>query len=199
MKKSITSLKRHKQFAPLIKKHGRPTLKPGTNYFQSLCSSIISQQLSGKAADTIYARFVSLFGTRFPAPQQVLDTPHEKLRSVGLSNQKVSYIHNVARVFVQSDLKSATIKRLSNDEIIAQLTKIKGVGVWTAHMFLIFTLNRLDVLPTGDLGIRKGFQIVYNLRALPSPSQMERLAKPWREHASVASWYLWRAADEAKK
>ncbi len=87
---------------------------------------------------------------------------------------------------------------MSNEEVIAHVTAVKGIGVWTAHMFLIFTLERLDVLPTGDLGIQKGFQVLFNLKKLPTPAQMEKLAAPWREHASVASWYLWRAADAAK-
>lgn len=198
MEKSLAHLRTHRHFAILIKKHGPPTLRRGKNYFRSLCSSIISQQLSGKAADTIFARFVQLFRTKFPTPAEVLATPVEKLRSVGLSNQKATCIHNIAEMFATGGLANTRLHRLSNDEIIAELTKIKGVGVWTVHMFLIFTLNRLDVLPTGDLGIRKGFQTVFGLKSLPSPRTMERLAKPWREHASVASWYLWKAADEVK-
>lgn len=124
--------------------------------------------------------------------------PIERLRSAGLSGQKASYIHDLAEKFSDGTIKHRSLHRMPSEELVVHLTQVKGIGVWSVHMFLIFTLNRLDVLPTGDLGIQKGFQAVFKLRTLPSHAQMERLAKEWREHASVASWYLWRAADEAK-
>ena len=206
-------MKRIPHFALLIKKHGIPDLKRGNDPFQALCRSIIYQQVSGKAAATVFARFVALFpmsapsahtgeyfpsSARFPTPTEVAAMPIEKLRSVGLSGQKAAYIKDLAEKFAGGVVKHDVLHTMKNEEIIEHLTQIKGVGVWTVQMFLIFTLNRLDVLPTGDLGIQKGFQIVYKLRKLPSAAHMERLAKPWREHASVASWYLWRAADGAK-
>lgn len=187
------------EFADLIKEHGAPNLKRGGNSFQALVRSIIYQQLSGKAAATILGRFTDLFNKQaFPTPKDVLAVPMLKLRAVGLSAQKAAYIHDLAVKFSDGTIRHCSFHRMTNDEIIAHLTQIKGVGVWTAHMFLIFTLNRPDILPTGDLGIRKGFQIVYKLKKLPDHKTMERLAKPWREHASIASWYLWRAADKAK-
>ena len=111
---------------------------------------------------------------------------------------KSFYIQDLALKFTDGTIKHRQLHRMSSDEVTKHLTQVKGVGVWTVHMLEIFTLGRLDVLPVGDLGIRKGFQLVYKLKALPTPKEMEALATPWREHASVASWYLWRAADEAK-
>ena len=198
---SVKALKKDRRFARLIKKHGFPDLEHGKNPFQALVRSIVHQQLSGKAAETIYNRFVSLFekSRGFPSPDMVGKMPVHKLRSAGLSAQKALYIHDLAEKFSKGVIEHKKFHRMTSEEIIAHLTEVKGVGVWTVHMFLIFTLNRLDVLPTGDLGIRKGFQIVYKLSDLPDHKTMENLAKPWREHATVASWYLWRVADEARE
>jgi len=121
-----------------------------------------------------------------------------KLRSVGLSGQKAAYIQDLALKFTDGTIKHKSLHKMSTDEVTAHLTQVKGVGVWTVQMLQIFTLGRLDVLPVGDLGIRKGFQIVYKLKVMPTPKEMEKLAAPWRQHASVASWYLWRAADGTK-
>ena len=199
MDASITLLKKDPRFAKLIKKHGLPTLKRGRNPFQALCRSIIYQQLSTKAAATIYARFIALFGKKFPKPEAVRAVSLEALRSVGLSGQKASYIHDLAEKFSDGTIKPRPLSKMKSSDLVTHLTQIKGIGVWSVHMFLIFSLNRLDILPTGDLGIRKGFQVVYKLRLLPTHEHMERLAKDWREHASVASWYLWKAVDDAKK
>ncbi|TSC86448.1 MAG: DNA-3-methyladenine glycosylase II [Parcubacteria group bacterium Gr01-1014_8] len=122
-----------------------------------------------------------------------------RLRSAGLSKQKVAYLKDLAKKFSDGTIRHRSLNKMRSDEIVAHLTQVKGIGVWTVHMFLIFSLNRPDVLPTGDLGVRKGFQILYQLDSLPTPEEMEQLAKPWREHASIASWYLWRVADEEKK
>lgn len=213
MDKSLAILKRNLKFAPLIKKHGAPKLRRGKNAFQALSRAIIYQQISGKAAISIYKKLVALFGIhldgpidwekpaarKFPTPEQVLKMPISRMRGAGLSAQKVAYLKDLAKRFSDGSIKHRSLHRLTNDEIISALTSVKGIGVWTAHMFLIFSLNRLDILPTGDLGVRKGFQILYKLRSLPTSQHMERLAKPWREHASIASWYLWRVADEEKK
>ncbi|MEK7505960.1 MAG: DNA-3-methyladenine glycosylase [Patescibacteria group bacterium] len=197
--KSVRELQRHRIFGKLIKKHGAPDLERGKNVFQALVRAIVYQQLSGKAAATIYGRFLKLFpGRGFPKSEVVKKVSFKKLRSVGLSNQKASYILDLAKKFSDGTIKHKNLHKMKNEEVVEHLTEVKGIGVWTAHMFLIFTLNRSDILPTGDLGIRKGFQIVYKLKKLPEAEDMERLAKSWREHATVASWYLWRAADEAK-
>ena len=203
-------LAKDKRFAPLLKKHGKPQLVRGNgsaqSLFQALVRAIIYQQLSGKAAATIYARFIALFNDPkkpvnkylFPKPKEVLQMDFLTLRQAGLSGQKATYIQDLALKFTDGTIKHRQLHRMSSDEVTKHLTQVKGVGVWTVHMLEIFTLGRLDVLPVGDLGIRKGFQLVYKLKALPTPKEMEALATPWREHASVASWYLWRAADEAK-
>jgi len=203
---SLKILKKDKRFAALIARHGVPDLKRGNNLFQALARAIVYQQLSGKAASTIYARFVALFNDaklsvskhKFPKPEEVLKIPVDKLRSAGLSGQKVGYLKDLALKFTDGTIKHKSLHGMSTEKVTAHLTQIKGVGVWTVHMLQIFTLGRPDVLPVGDLGIQKGFQILYKLKSLPTPKDMERLAKPWREHASVASWYLWRVADEAK-
>ena len=201
--KSISALKRDKRFARLIKKHGLPVFKWNNfergNAFQSLCRSIIYQQVSGAAAATILARFVALFPkAEFPTPLAVREIPVGKMRGAGLSAQKASYIKDLALKFSDGTIRHESLNRMTNEEIVGHLTQVKGIGVWTVHMFLIFALNRPDVLPTGDLGIRKGFQIVYGLKSPPDRAKMERLARDWRAHASAASWYFWRAADGAK-
>lgn len=201
---SIKLLKKDPRFAALIKAHGPAQLGREAKPFEALVRSIIYQQVTGKAAASIFARFVALFNTakkgrkKFPTPEEVAAVPFETLRTAGLSGQKASYIHDLAQKFVDGTVQHKKFKKMTNDEVIAHVTQVKGIGVWTAHMFLMFTLERLNVLPTGDLGIQKGFQIVYGLKKLPTHDQMERLAKDWREHASIASWYLWRAADAAK-
>ena len=196
---SVEALKKDKYFGPLIKKHGLPELKRGSNVFEALAKSIVYQQLSGKAAATIYGRFRALFkGKKFPSPEEVKKVPFETLRSVGLSNQKASYILDLADKFASGAIRHRAIPKMKNEEIVEHLTQVKGIGEWTVHMFLIFTLNRPDVLPVGDLGIKKGFQIVYKLRQMPDSKRMEKLASAWRPHATTACWYLWRAADEKK-
>mgnify|MGYP001618984557 FL=1 len=202
--KSVLELKRDKRFARLIKNHGQPAFK-WNNFerggpFQSLCRSIIYQQISGKAASSILEKFKALFPeTRFPSPEMVLKIPSQQLRTAGLSAQKSSYLKDLALKFSDGTIRHQSLREMTNEEIIGHITQVKGIGSWTVHMFLIFSLNRPNVLPTGDLGIRKGFQILYRLRKLPDYFQMEKLAKPWRAHASIASLYLWRVADEEKQ
>ena len=199
VKDSLMVLKRDKRFAPLIKKHGHPDLKRGKNPFQALVRSIIHQQVSGAAAETIHARFLALFPRgKFPTPEAVRAMPLSKMRAAGLSGQKTSYIKDLAEKFADGTIRHRSLHKMESADIVEHLTQVKGIGVWTVHMFLIFTLNRPDVLPTGDLGIRKGFQALYKLKSLPDHAQMEHLARPWRPHASVASWYLWRVANELK-
>lgn len=201
MKDSLNILKRDKLFAPLVKKYGPPDFgaRRQKNAFQALLRAIVYQQISGKAASAILSRVIALFPSGKPTPEVLLKTPVAKLRKAGLSPQKIGYARGLARKCLDGTIQERKFPRMSSGEIIDHLIQVKGVGAWTAHMFLIFTLKRLDVLPTGDLGIRKGFQITYKLRALPDHARMEHLAKGWRAHASVASWYLWRVADEAKE
>jgi DNA-3-methyladenine glycosylase II len=201
--KSIAVLRRDPHLARLITRLGYPSFKWNNfergNAFQSLCRSIIYQQISGRAAAAILTSFVKLFPVdTFPTPERVCRISPEKLRKAGLSAQKASYIKDLALKFSNGIISHDALQKMTNAEIVENLTRVKGIGPWTAHMFMIFTLNRRDVLPTGDLGIRKGFQIVYELKTLPNHAKMERIAKHWRAHASIASWYFWRVADETK-
>lgn len=164
--------------------------------FQSLAEAIIYQQLSGKAADTINTRFKNLWPKKkFPTPDDVLKIQLEKLRSVGLSGQKSAYLKDLAKKFKDGTINEKNFKHMTDAEIVAHLTAVKGVGLWTAQMFLMFTLGRPDVLPTGDLAIQKAFKKVFNLRALPTPERMEKLSRVWIGHRTVACFYLWRMMD----
>ena len=195
---SLGHLKRDKRLAEVIKKHGviKEPHRPSRCPFESLVQSIVYQQLSGKAAKTIFQRFLKLFKKgRFPKPDEVLKVPSIKLRSAGLSNQKTSYILDLARKFSNGEIAHDQFHVMSDEEIIEHITKVKGIGVWTAQMFLMFSLNRPDVLPTGDLGIQKGFKKLFGLKQLPSPKRMEKLAENWRGHRTVASLYLWKIVD----
>jgi DNA-3-methyladenine glycosylase II len=184
--------------APIIASAGLPNIIPNKNYYQELVESIVSQQLSVKAAATILKRFLELFPeVDFPAPDQILQKDIEQLRAVGLSRQKASYIQDLASKVIEGEVRFNHLDARSNDEIIAELTQIKGVGVWTVHMFLLFCMGRLDVLPTGDLGIKNGIHKLYNLKEKPTPEEMEAIAREnnWHPYESVASWYIWHSLD----
>jgi DNA-3-methyladenine glycosylase II len=184
--------------APSIAHAGTPNIVPNKQYYQALVESIISQQLSVKAAGTIERRFLELFpGDDFPTPGQILEKDIETLRAVGLSRQKATYIQDLAVKVLEETVRFNHLDALTNEEVIAELTKIKGVGVWTVHMFLIFCMGRLDVLPTGDLGIKNGMYNLYHLKEKPSPEEMETLAKlhKWHPYESVAAWYVWHSLD----
>lgn len=170
-----------------------PTFSPHKRYYQELIESIVSQQLSVKAAAAILERFTGLFEVSFPSPKEILSKDIETYRSVGLSRQKATYIRDLAEKVLEGAVSFDTLDLLSNQEIIDELTKIKGVGVWTVHMFLIFCMGRLDVLPTGDLGIRNGIQKLYSLEVRPGDSEIEAIAhaNTWHPYESVASWYVW--------
>ena len=181
-----------------IKKYGPCRIKPHTRYVETLIGSIISQQLSTKAAATIYNRFRALYpSTRFPAPAEILATPDETLRATGMSSGKVSFVKDIVARTHDGTLKLTRLTQKSDDEIIRMLIQVKGIGVWTAHMFLIFSLGRLDVLPVGDLGVRRGIERAYGLSDLPHPAEIERLAeeRSWHPYCSVVSWYLWRSLE----
>lgn len=183
---------------PIIKQHGDCRLQKHTRYFETLVNSIVSQQLSVKAAETIFQRFRALYApAKFPQPAQIAATPDETLRSVGLSGQKRSYIKDLAAKVDDGSVHLKRITQMSDDEIIAELTQVKGIGVWTVHMFLIFSLGRLNVLPVGDLGIRMAIQRAYGLAEMPKPAAIETIAaqNKWQPYCSVASWYLWRSLE----
>jgi DNA-3-methyladenine glycosylase II len=162
--------------------------------FHALARSIIYQQLNGRAAGTIYRRFKGLYpGGRFPTAQRILETPPPKLRSAGLSPQKASYIRDLALKVESGAVDLQSVRSMGDEEVIAQLTKVKGVGRWTAEMVLIFTLGRPDVLPVDDYGFGRAVKAAYGMRSMPSPQRLERLARPWRPHRSVATWYFWQS------
>ena len=174
-------------------------IKPHGDYFQALSGSIIGQQLSVKAAATIRNRFAALGGNTYPRPQQVLKFEVDTLRETGLSGAKVKYVKDLAEHVIDGRLDVEHLPELPNEEVLTELTDIKGVGEWTAHMFMIFCLGRLDILPTGDLGVRKGVQALYNLPELPTPLEMQTIAErnSWTGYESVAAWYIWRSLDMA--
>ena len=182
----------------IIKHHGECRIKPHTRYFDTLVGSIISQQLSTKAADTIHKRFIALYApAKAPKASQIVQTSDETLRGVGLSYQKLSYIKDLAAKTGDGTIKLSRIAKMSDEEIIASLTQVKGIGVWTVHMFLIFSLGRLNVLPVGDLGIRNAIHRNYGLAEAPKPAIIEFLAEQnkWHPYCSIASWYLWRSLE----
>jgi|ERR1051326_6986182 DNA-3-methyladenine glycosylase II len=174
------------------------TRREGT-HFDALVRSIVYQQLSGKAAGTIHARLRALYGDRSPTPAELLATPDDTLRAAGLSRQKMSYLKDLAEKVASGDVPLAAdvIDHLENEEIIARLVKVKGIGRWTVHMFLIFRLGRPDVLPELDLGIQNAIRRAYRLRKQPGPKDVLRIGQKWSPHASVASWYLWRSLENA--
>jgi DNA-3-methyladenine glycosylase II len=184
------------KLAALIEQHGHPTLAPTTDAVRSLARAIVSQQLSGKAADTIWGRFVALYpGGRFPRPAAIVATPDAALRGAGLSGAKTAAIKDLARHVVERKLVPRRLPALTDEEVAALLLPVRGIGTWSVHMFLMFALARPDVLPVGDLGIRKGMQRHFGLRKLPDADRMTRLATPWRPYRSVAAWYMWRLLE----
>ena len=165
--------------------------RPPVDAYGMLLRSVIGQQLSVKAAATIYDRVLDLFGGTTPPPQDLLDLDPQALRDAGLSWRKVEYVRDLAAHVLSGELELDRLEQLSDDEVIAEITAVRGFGVWSAQMFLIFFLERPDVLPTGDLGIRRAVQVAYGLAELPPPAELEAIADPWRPHRSLASIYLW--------
>jgi DNA-3-methyladenine glycosylase II len=162
--------------------------------FETLVKSIISQQLSGKVAKIMYGRLIAAAGGRL-TPETLLKLRPARMRSLGLSRQKIAYTRDLARHARSGTVDFARLPGCSDEEVIEHLTAVKGIGVWTAHMFLIFALRRPNVLPTGDLGIKVAIQRAYGLAGLPKPAEVESLAQPWHPYCSVASWYLWRSLE----
>jgi DNA-3-methyladenine glycosylase II len=164
--------------------------------FAALCRAIIFQQLAGAAARTIHDRFVALFpGQRFPTPRQVLDAAPEDLRRVGLSRQKSLYLKDLAAHVANGTLNFHRFPRMDDEEIILDLTRVHGIGRWTAEMFLMFNLGRPDVLPVDDLGVRNAARRLYRMRKMPNGKRLRALAERWRPYRSAASWYLWRSGE----
>lgn len=177
---------------------GDYSIAQGDEPFQWLVKAIMYQQLAGTAADAIHDRFMKIYSGTFPTPGRLLRTPVETLRMVGLSGKKTEYIRDLASRVHSGSIDLAALASMGDEQVIEKLTEVKGIGRWTAEMFLIFCLGRPDVLPMGDLGLQRAMQKVYSLRALPAPEKMEKIAGPWRPYRSVATWYLWKSLDKFK-
>jgi DNA-3-methyladenine glycosylase II len=189
--------RRDKKLAPVIATSGPCRIKPHTDHYGELVGSIVGQQLSTKAAATIWQRVLALFSGRMPTPEELIEIDDQKLRDAGLSWNKVKYVKDLAGHILDGRLDLDHIATMPNEQIIEQLTAVKGLGEWSAHMFMMFGLGRLDILPTGDLGIRKAAMRLYDLKRMPAPEQLITISNrnKWHPYESVASWYLWQSLD----
>jgi DNA-3-methyladenine glycosylase II len=183
--------------APVVARFGLCTIHPHNNYYQDLVESIIGQQLSVKAAASIRNRFRNLFGGQLPTPEQILTKSVEELRSVGFSRAKAGYVRDLAQHVIEGKVTFDHLPALSNEEIIGELTDVKGIGEWTVHMFLMFCMGRLDILAHGDLGIKNGIKKLYSLDHVPSPQEIKAIAGQysWAPYQSIACWYIWQSLD----
>jgi 3-methyladenine DNA glycosylase/8-oxoguanine DNA glycosylase len=193
--KAISHLKKDKVWTNTIKNFPLPGYKPGSDYFAALVRSIIYQQISGKAAESIQLRFKALFKKKMDA-EGVLKLKDKQFKTAGISPQKMKYLRDLALKFKDGTINPSNFNIMTDEEIREHLIAVKGIGRWTADMFLMFTLNRPDVLPTGDLAIQKGFKNIFKMRTIPSVAKMEKLAKSWAPYRTIASHYLWRASEE---
>ena len=197
VRQAAEALKSDLVLAPLIERYGLCSIRPHTDYYRELVESIIGQQLSVKAAASINRRFLELFENSFPKPSAILGKPVEELRTAGLSNAKARYVQDLARHVIDGKVEFERFNALSNDQIISELVAVKGIGEWTAHMFLMFCMGRLDILPVGDLGIRSGIIKLYGLKSLPTPDEIREISVKfsWHPYESIASWYVWQSLD----
>ena len=182
----------------IIDNVGDYSLKRRNHHFAVLVESIISQQLATKAAEAIFRRFTKLY-PKFPTATQILATRKSKLRKTGISGMKIDYLKDLARNIEDGKLKIKSLPKMSDEQVIEQLTQIKGIGRWTAEMFLIFSLGRQDVLPVHDLGLRKGVQFAFSLPQLPKPKEVEKFGERWKPYRSIATWYLWKSLQKFDK
>jgi DNA-3-methyladenine glycosylase II len=195
MRKALNHLKNADPvLRAIIERVGPFRMEYGPAEFSSLAEAIVYQQLNGKAAATIFSRFAELAGDPL-TPEGILKLSDEQLRGVGLSKQKSAYLKDLAAKTASGELDFARLPDLPDEEVIEHLTQVKGIGVWTAHMFLIFSLRRLNVLPTGDYGVQMAVKKHYRKRKLPKPKDMEKIARAWEPYRSVACWYMWRSLD----
>ena len=179
----------------IIDSVGDYTLKKRNHHFAVLVESIISQQLATNAAEAIFQRFKNLY-PKFPTAGEILSTRRTKLRSVGLSGMKIEYLKDLARHIEEGRLNMKSLSKMNDEDVISHLTQVKGIGRWTAEMFLIFSLGRHDVFPVDDLGLRKGVQRAFSLPDLPKPKDTEKLGERWKPYRSIATWYLWKSLQK---
>lgn len=187
--------------APVIEQYGVCPIRPHADYYRELVEAIIGQQLSVKAAAAIQGRFVAMYGGAFPEPAQIIETPLDDMRGVGFSRAKALYVHDLAQHMLDGKIDFSRFDGLSNQDVAVELTAVKGIGKWTAHMFLMWCMARTDILPYGDLGIRNGVQKLYGLDTLPDRLAIETVAAKnhWHPYESVASWYIWQSLDNTPK
>ena len=194
----LEHLSKDKKLAPILRSVPPYELKKRKNICLRLCASIMSQQLSTRVAEVIFKRFLELYDGNEPTPQQIIDTPFDKLRAVGLSNAKVNYVQNVAKYLLENGKDDKAINKMSDDEVIDFLTQIKGVGRWTVEMLLMFTLGREDVFAVDDLGIQQAMTKVYKLDAADKKAMKEKMLKisaKWAPYRTYACFYLWKYKD----
>ena len=196
IKSALKILNKDPKMQKLIKDYELPNFKSKNNYFQSLMRSIVFQQLSGKVANIIYQRLINLLPDNKIIPREILIIPKNNMKKAGLSLQKINYIKNLAHYFEANQFDSDKVKKMSNKEISAELIQIKGIGQWTIDMFLMFTLNRPDVMPYLDLGIQKGMKILFDLNELPTKDEIKALSVEWKPYRTIACWYLWKIVDD---
>jgi DNA-3-methyladenine glycosylase II len=194
MLQALQHLRKDPILAEIIERVGPYGIQFREPNFETLVKSIVYQQLSGRVASVIFGRLSSAVVGGM-TPEAILKLRPSRMRALGLSTQKTAYIRDLARHARDRRVTFEDLTDLSDAAVIERLTQVKGIGVWTVHMFLIFALRRLDVLPTGDLGVRNAIRRAYNLESLPTPAEMEKMAAAWRPYCSVASWYLWRSLE----
>lgn len=194
MRAAIQHLKKDAVLATLLKQTGAYRIEYRDPVFETLVRSIVYQQLSGKVASVIFGRLLEKVKGKL-TPRSILKLTVEQMRALGLSGQKTEYIRELARHTKEGSVVFESLTEMSDEEVIEHLTQVKGIGVWTAQMFLMFALQRHDVLPVADLGIRTAMKRAWDLPELPKPAEMEKLAEGWRPYRSVACWYLWRSLD----
>lgn len=179
----------------LIDEHGPYRPRPAMDHYESLLRTILFQQLSGASASAIQRRWLDLYDGHYPTPPLLLATTDEAFRAAGVSRQKAGYMRDLAEHVVAGHLDFAGVDGLSDEEVVEQITRVKGLGPWSAHMFLMFQLGRPDVLPVGDYGVRNGMRIAYGLPDVPSEARAREVGEPWAPYRSVGSWYMWRAVE----
>lgn len=195
MRKAILHLKKSDPvLREIIERIGPCRMEYGPPEFHSLAEAIVYQQLNGRAALTIFNRFAELAGNPL-TPAGIMKLTDQQMRSVGLSKQKSSYLRDMAERAIKGELDFSKLHAMADEDVIKHLTQVKGVGIWTAQMFLMFTLKRPNVLPTGDFGVQMAIKKLYNKRKMPKPLHMEKIARAWEPYRSIACWYLWRSID----